>query len=171
MTRTGLKVNGNILLLVRITVPLSFWKIQLGRWEGLQPRETPPRPAGGTGTASAQGHVWSSQRAKRLCPGGESPHRGRGFRAAGRGGVGGADPQLSRGLSPFPDGAAAASAGREHRAAPGRAAGELPPSPQGSPAAPGPFACTNAAAVESVFPPSHYITTFSSLQDERRQLF
>lgn len=42
MTGTGLKVNGTIPLLIRITVVLlSFGKIQLGRLKGLQPRDSP----------------------------------------------------------------------------------------------------------------------------------
>lgn len=178
MTRTGLKVNGNILLLIRITVVLlSFGKIQLGRWEDLQPREMPPRPLshGGRGTTPAQGHVRSSQRAKRLCRGLEAPTRDGHFVQWGEGVVAVRTHSYPGGRAPAPTVRRLPRRGRSTGAAPGApgTGGRWSPTlpTPGSPATPGPFAFRKAAAVEPFFPHSHHITTFSSLQDERQQLF
>lgn len=182
MTGTGLKVNGNTMLLIRITVVLlSLGKITTG---AIIKRSPTPRHSPHAGCITrrdrhspGKGACLELVEGEKAVPGGRgrtggSPHGGRrppteGFVlwvevAVRRGPTAVPAP---RGLSSFPGGAATASAGSGGSApapapAPdgtGRAAGEAPPPPAPSPrASPVPFA--RGDAVEPGLAPLHLPT-------------
>lgn len=116
MTGTGLKVNGTIPLLIRITVVLlSFGKIQLGLLKGLQPRDS-PHPGNHREAQKELPRLlcvlWGG-RGDKAAPRRDGPPLPRRISCCGARGWWRCPghPRRSRGLSSLPDGAAGVSAG------------------------------------------------------------
>lgn len=172
MTRTGLKVNGNISLLIKITIVLlSFEKVQL------RPHENAPTENAPTlGTARSHRKSAGTRVRLKLAVGERfrgvgvmgKPQMGRGPLTEGCGGAEGTH------CSPFATSCAPSPTALQlprwgvtakHRERTGRAAGEL------SPGSPRPLCLHKCCCRGTGLPPPVSSTTFSSLQAKLRELF